>query len=223
MVEWKRARTPKQKALREQTILKAAEDLFTQRDYQEVSLNAIARKAGFAKSNVYRYFSTREEIFLQIFFNSFESWAEELTAALYELEIHAHSRLIAQTWVWVTVRHKGFLDLSPFLYVALERNCSEDALLRFDASMDVPVKKVEQAVQRVIPSMSSQSAFSLMLYFHALSSGLWPLSQNHEIWDRVWLKRNDPSRRIEYEERMTGALEMIIQGLRNDTDEQQGH
>ena len=167
-------------------------------------------------------FRLEKKSFSKIFFNSFKNWAEELTRAMYGLELHASSKVIAQAWVSVTVGHEDFLDLSPFLYVALERNCSEDALLKFDASMDVPAKKLEQALQSVIPDLSSQSVFSLMLYFHALSSGLWPLSQNHEIWDRVLKKRKDPSRRIEYEERMTHALEMIIQGLRNDTDQPQG-
>ena len=162
-MNWKRARTPEQKALREQTILKAAEELFTQMDYQEVSLNAIARKAGFAKSNVYRYFATREEIFLQLFVNTFSNWADELTEALLSLEVRSHAKVIAQTWVQVTMRHKDLLDLAPFLYVALERNSSEEAFLKFDAATDVPMKKVEHALQFEAPRLSGQSVLDLIL------------------------------------------------------------
>ncbi len=218
-MEWKRARTPKQKALREQTILRAAEDLFAQLDYQAVSLNAIARQAGFAKANVYRYFSTREEIFLQIFGNRFTNWAEELSKALRMLGLDSHSKVIAQTWVHVTVKHRDLLDLTPFLHAAVEKNSSIEALLKFDAAMDAPTKQIEQALQCVVPGMSKESIFRLIIYFHSLTAGLWPLSRNNEIRDEVLKRSGDPSRRIDYEDQMTQALQMLIEGLRQETDE----
>jgi len=66
-VNWERARRPEQTAARRKEILNAAKALFAELEYEEISLNAIAREAGFSKPNVYRYFSTREEIFLAIF------------------------------------------------------------------------------------------------------------------------------------------------------------
>ena len=60
---WERARQPEQKAVRRKAILDAARSLFTDSGYDEISLNGIARSAGINKANVYRYFSSREEIF----------------------------------------------------------------------------------------------------------------------------------------------------------------
>ena len=62
MTAWERARQPEQISEREQAIVNAATTLFRTREYDSISLNGIAREAGFAKSNIYRYFSSREEM-----------------------------------------------------------------------------------------------------------------------------------------------------------------
>lgn len=48
--------------------------LFKKRGYENVTLNGIAVEAGFTKSNLYRSFSSREEIFLSIFSGLFSEW-----------------------------------------------------------------------------------------------------------------------------------------------------
>jgi len=77
-MNWQRARTDENKNERKEAIYKAAFSLFKKNGYDKVSFNGIAAEAGFTKSNMYRYFSSKEEIFLNIFANLFEAWFETI-------------------------------------------------------------------------------------------------------------------------------------------------
>jgi len=63
---FQRARSPERKQLRRMAILQAASDVLARDGIEATSLNAIARQAGMVKSNIYRYFESREEILLRL-------------------------------------------------------------------------------------------------------------------------------------------------------------
>ena len=210
---WTRAGKSKQQAFHEKAGVKSTGELFTQLDNQEAPRNIIACMVSSTKSYSYNCLETHHELFLQQFFGSFAVWAQDLSEGLRKLPAHTHTKVIAKTWMQVTTRHKDFLELAPFLYMALERNCSIAVLLKCDTSMNRPAKKVVRALQCVVPGISQKSAFNLMLYFlHSLTGGLLSLSKSHE----------DLSRHADYEQHMTHVLEIIIEGLRKETDQRTG-
>jgi AcrR family transcriptional regulator len=49
---------------------------------REISLGDIARRVGLAKSNLLRYFESREDIFLRMLLREWESWRISLTKRL---------------------------------------------------------------------------------------------------------------------------------------------
>ena len=61
---FQRARQPNQIAERKEAVLRAALKLFQKHGLENVSLNDIAQEIGCAKSNLYRYFESREHIYL---------------------------------------------------------------------------------------------------------------------------------------------------------------
>ena len=73
-MNWQRATTDEKKNERKDVIYSAALALFKENGYDKVSFNGIAAKAGFTKSNMYRYFSSKEEVFLSIFAALFKQW-----------------------------------------------------------------------------------------------------------------------------------------------------
>jgi TetR/AcrR family transcriptional regulator len=64
---FQRARKPEEIQARRETLLAAAAELFDAEGPLGAGLNAIAARAGFTKSNVYRYFESREEVLLSLF------------------------------------------------------------------------------------------------------------------------------------------------------------
>src|ERR1700733_10517960 len=72
--EFQRARRPEHKEERREAILLAARELALERSVREVTLGDIARRVGLAKSNVLRYFETREEVYLRLVLREWEVW-----------------------------------------------------------------------------------------------------------------------------------------------------
>src|SRR5215218_5680040 len=52
-------------AKRRQRIIQAAVGLFTERAYADVHMGAVAAAAGVAKPTLYRYFATKEALFIE--------------------------------------------------------------------------------------------------------------------------------------------------------------
>ncbi|MBB5775156.1 TetR/AcrR family transcriptional regulator [Nonomuraea jabiensis] len=77
-----RARRPEHKQQRREEILAAARDLAVASGVRNVSLGAVAEAVGLAKSNIMRYFGTREEIYLILATEEWHQWAEAVTTRL---------------------------------------------------------------------------------------------------------------------------------------------
>src|SRR3569833_166814 len=75
---FQRARNPEEREIRRETILAAAAEHFDAEGPQGAGLNAIAAKAGFTKSNVYRYFESREDVLLSLFLSELEQLCPDL-------------------------------------------------------------------------------------------------------------------------------------------------
>ncbi|MEV0384316.1 TetR family transcriptional regulator [Nonomuraea sp. NPDC050643] len=77
-----RARRPEHKQQRREAILAAARELARTSGVRNVSLGAVAEAVGLAKSNIVRYFGTREEIYLELAAEEWRMWAKECSERL---------------------------------------------------------------------------------------------------------------------------------------------
>ena len=83
--------------------------LFSKKNgYDRVSFNGIAAEAGFTKSNMYRYFSSKEEIFLNIFSDLFEDWADDCIKRLKKLKQDATAEKFAKAYLNSLIAHPHF-------------------------------------------------------------------------------------------------------------------
>ncbi|MFG1701311.1 TetR/AcrR family transcriptional regulator [Nonomuraea sp. NPDC049309] len=79
---FRRARRPEHKQQRREAILTAARELARTSGVRNVSLGAVAEAVGLAKSNIVRYFGTREEIYLVLLVEEWRSWSDAVRDAL---------------------------------------------------------------------------------------------------------------------------------------------
>ncbi|MCF6468604.1 TetR/AcrR family transcriptional regulator [Nonomuraea sp. MG754425] len=77
-----RARRPEHKQQRREAILAAARELARASGVGNVSLGAVAESVGLAKSNIVRYFGSREEIYLELLTEEWRQWAADAAARL---------------------------------------------------------------------------------------------------------------------------------------------
>jgi AcrR family transcriptional regulator len=76
--EFARARRPEQVEARRAAILAVAQEMLAERPVAEISLRELSDRVGLAKSNVLRYFDSREAIFLEVFDRVRDQWLDDL-------------------------------------------------------------------------------------------------------------------------------------------------
>jgi len=76
--EFQRARSPEQREARRQAILEVAGQLLTEMPVSDVSLRELARRVGLSKTNVVRYFETREAVFFALLNRTIADWLDDL-------------------------------------------------------------------------------------------------------------------------------------------------
>ncbi|MGR6914149.1 TetR family transcriptional regulator [[Actinomadura] parvosata] len=123
-----RARRPEHKQQRREAILAAARELARTSGVRNVSLGAVAEAVGLAKSNIVRYFGTREEIYLELLVDEWHQWGEAVAERLRTVASTAE----AMTALAETIADRPlFCDLLGHASTSLEHNVSVPAARAF--------------------------------------------------------------------------------------------
>jgi len=85
-MEIKKAKSQQQKLQRTNTILDAAEALFSEGSGELPSAIQIANKAKIAKGTVYLYFSTKEAIFITLLERHIQHWLQQIDKSMRQYE-----------------------------------------------------------------------------------------------------------------------------------------
>src|SRR3954449_6137316 len=78
MHTFQRARNDEQREVRRQAILRVAAEMGGQMPVAELSLNELSRRVGLAKSNVLRYFESREAVLFELLERAMTRWLAQL-------------------------------------------------------------------------------------------------------------------------------------------------
>jgi AcrR family transcriptional regulator len=209
---WQRARRPEQKAVRRKAILDAARTLFSELPYDEISLNGIAREAGISKPNVYRYFSSREEIFLTIFEKELTACTRALISRLNAIRSKDAVAAIGRAWVNVMLKHRAFLDLLPLLSLSLERNSSVEQIVRFKKLGFKLFGELAQAHERLYPKLGVEQWPAVLQCAISMMAGLWPLANPGESVLQALRHPEINQPPWEFETLMVSGLTALIRG-----------
>ena len=94
MADYIRARSDEHKEERLSQIKEATAELFSAFPYSEITLTTIAEKLGWSRANLYKYVTTKEEIFLEIcaekmsaYYGALLSAFPEITCAMFPILI----------------------------------------------------------------------------------------------------------------------------------------
>lgn len=89
--QFKRARTQQKKNLRRETILEEAKELFSTQDFRHIRMEELAKKCQIAKGTLYLYFSTKEEVFAELFLRKLDAFFNDIAVSYVRPKIHLHA------------------------------------------------------------------------------------------------------------------------------------
>jgi AcrR family transcriptional regulator len=191
--EFQRARRPEHKQQRREAILDAARTLARDRRVQHISLGDVAAAAGMAKSNVLRYFETREEIYLQLTLEAFEEWTGLLAGTLSERPV--------------------LCDLFAQMSATLEHNVSPAAVLDFKTAITARTLKAAEVISAAFPAVTVEQAMDLAGATYVVVAGLWPASNPPPEVARLLEEAGLHHARMDFDTILRRLLRAIIVGL----------
>ncbi len=171
-----RARSPEQKEQRREEILAAAAAVLAAEGVNGVTLRTVAEAAGVVKSNLYRYFESREEILARLLVRDMEEAADALERDLAPLagadDLAGTARLIARAFA----DRPRLCVLTSILAVVLEANISEETLIDVKTGlMDAAIRLIA-AAGAACPSLGQANWIAAGNLIFSLVAGSWPLA-----------------------------------------------
>jgi AcrR family transcriptional regulator len=173
---FQRARKPDEKAHRRQAILDAAAALFETEGLNGVSLNDVARRAGIAKSNLYRYFESREAIFLALLNEDQLACVAGVEEGLARLSGKVDARSVAGVFARTIAAAPRFCVLETAIATVLEQNISEEAVRDYKRGVMRLGLRLGNALRAALPLFPARATGPFLRYLHAGVAGLYPLA-----------------------------------------------
>ena len=192
---WQRARSGEQIEVRVNQILEAAAELFRHTAYEDVTMMKIADAAGFTRSNLYRYFRTREEIFLALYMADSRRWTGDVDRTFRR---RMNRDEFITTWMTILGRHQRFVELTPLLNMSLERNASREVLKETKLTMAAFSSQLIPIIQRALPDLSRSGVLEFLQTNLFLIAGTWPAGHRTPMQNDVLDETGIPELKIDF-------------------------
>ncbi len=211
---WKRARSPEQKAERERAILDAAAEVFLEKGFDKASMRVIGCRAKLSKGNLYRYFKTKEEVFLRLYLEDFHAWMDELEAELSARTGKADAAWLASLTARSLVARPRMGALMPLLAGVLERNVPWEVLLKFKEEMVKRAMEIVAGISAAVPVLDQEQAVRFVRMVHVHAAGLWPTAHPSPELERAMDSSTLLSSfRVDFEQDLAASIRVILAGI----------
>lgn len=211
---WQRARKPEQKEQRRAAILNAAAQLFELHGFDDVSLNSIARQSKISKSNIYRYFESKEVIFLNILYQDELEWAATVQRQLSPHEKTDDIQAVAHILACSIAERPRLAALKAVVASVLEKNVSENSVLWFKTSMYHTMQGIAHSISAVLPSLSFEHASLLLRYLVVLIGGLWPIANPSPVVQKVLERAEFKKLKADFSRDLEPVLIFLMKGMK---------
>jgi AcrR family transcriptional regulator len=175
---FQRARSDEQRALRSRTILDTAAAMLQEMPVADISLNELSRRVGLAKSNVLRYFDSREAVLLELLASSVREWlahlAAELPSAVRRRAAFKRRAEQLATAISRSLAERPVLcDLMSTQAAVLEHNVSVEAVTRYKLAALADAEILARLVRDALPELSRDDAWRYTVGAWLMTSALW--------------------------------------------------
>lgn len=210
MSNWKRARNEEQIEERVNAVLDAAGRVFQKHPYEEVTMLMIAKEASFTRSNIYRYFKTREEIFLSLFLLDVEKWAREVNSSF---STKMKLEEFVDHWTEILCKHNRLLELSPLLNTSLEKNTSEEVYRKTKLTLNRQMEEIASSAQKALPFLTEKDAMMFVATNQVILAGAWPMGQHTKMQEKVLKELAMPHLKIDFVSFFKNTILTYLKGL----------
>ena len=212
VTSFQRARSEEQREIRRQAILDTAASMLTEMPVADISLNELSRRTGLAKSNVLRYFESREAILLELL--------DQLGQALYadgaaripagisaDAPLRTRVTRLASAVAEEFAEREMLCELLSSQASVLERNVSPETIIRYKRSTYRSLEGFSVVLREVVPELDApkagEAARAIVIAVGAYWTHAHPPANLRQVYDA------DPAL-VFLPEQFRAALERVI-------------
>ena len=199
MAEFIRARSAEQKGQRLEEIKGAVRRQFAVRPYHEITLTTIADELGWSRANLYKYVSTKEEVFLLLTADEMDAYFNALLTALPE-GCGLAPDTVAEVWAGIANAHQEYFRLGDLLTTIVETNVTVERLTTFKRAYYDHVAQMREHLPLILDIEPERvEPLLVAIYYHAtgLVSGCWSNPLIAEALERLEIARPETDFRAE--------------------------
>jgi AcrR family transcriptional regulator len=216
---FQRARSEEQREARRQAILGAAAAMLAEMPVAEVTLNELSRRAGLAKSNVLRYFESREAVLLELLDSAWQDWLAQLDAELADAvvvgdPVASRADQLAAAVAASLAARPMLCDLISAQAAVLERNVSPEVAAQYKRASIAGISALGALLLRSVPELGEPDAFRLAGAAVMTAAAVWPHTQPSAAMLAAYAA--DPAlaaMRLDFTATLREMLEVLTAGL----------
>ena len=218
MTTFQRARSEEQRDIRRQAILDTTAAMLDAMPVNDVSLNELSRRVGLAKSNVLRYFESREAILLELLDRAGRRWlgrlADDLAA---EVDPHAPARdradRLAAAIAGSLAGQRLLCELLSAQAAVLEHNVSVEVAVRYKRATLASISTFGGLVRHHLPELDEPAGWKVGGLAIVTIGALW--SQCQPSASMLAAYQSDPALaalRMDFGAAVAGVRALLLTG-----------
>jgi AcrR family transcriptional regulator len=221
---FQRARSQEQREARRRAILAAAAAMLAEMPVAQVSLTELSRRSGLAKSNVLRYFESREAVLLELLDAAFQDWLAELsrhpglnpasTAGPAAGPAAGRADRAALAVAASLAARPMLCDLISAQAAVLEHNVSPQVAAQYKRASLAGVSSLAGLLLRGVPELGEHDAFRLAGAVLLMTGALWPHTQPSAAMLAAYAAAPDlAAMRLDFATTLGEVLQVMAAGL----------
>lgn len=174
--DFQRARTEEQRAQRREHILRVTREMLAGQRLSNVSFNDIARQVGLAKSNIMRYFESREAIFLTLLQEEYAEWVDEVAQSLANSDDSDPLERVATVLAQTSLRRPLLCELLTHVMTVLEHNVTTEEVMTFKLGVQASMARLVCALTPHVGDWNDKQQGLFLSEMHACITHTWALA-----------------------------------------------
>ena len=197
MEKYLRARTSEQKQERMLEIKTAADKLFKKMPYANITLTTIAENLGWSRANLYKYVTTKEEIYLDITQDCMKKYFASMLTA-FPKGSHFSDKTASEIWTAQVIANEDYFRYLAILLTIIEQNVTVERLTVFKKNYYDAACQLKNHIASAINISEERADFLNYTIMHFASSYFTSCVENPLIIQAMKninippIKRNPP-------------------------------
>ena len=216
-MDFDRVRNAEQRKIRFEQIKNAAIKLFDEKQFHEITLANISKETSFTRGNLYKYISSKEEIYLLVIVDEIRDWIKDLNKHITS-DMTNDIESFSIKWATITYQHQRFLKLISILFTILERNVSLKRLIEFKNEFAIETSRAFDAIRTAFPAWDNKKIRRFIDIQKHFAIGLYPTTTPAPIQREALEKSNMDFQFPDFIKEFSELIRFTIVYLNHDVD-----